>query len=86
MNSPCLREHCSKRKAETSHKQPSSGRAYIRKSANAAETTIKSKKYYTEVCQHAANYDQIVQMRAGHFDVPIESNKLLLTIYKMNSV
>lgn len=66
---PRFREHGAEGQRETGHQQPRSGRANIRERRHARQLRIQSEKDNAAVGQHAADDNEVVQMRRRHFDV-----------------
>lgn len=73
VNSPRLREHRAESETEPSHQQPSTRGADVGEGGDAAEAAVHSQENYAQVRQHAADDDQIIQVRTRHFDVPLIS-------------
>lgn len=47
----------------------------IWKSSNTTQSTVQTQENDAQICAHAAEYDEIVQMRTGHFDISVLNEK-----------
>ncbi len=70
MNPPRLGEHGAEGQGEAGHEDPRPRRADVRKRLDARQLRVKAEEDDARVGQDAPEDDQVVQVRAGHLDVP----------------
>lgn len=86
MYSPGFRKHRAERQREPGHEEPRSRCAYVRKHIDAGHLTVQTQKYDAGVRQHGTDDYQIVQMRAGHFNVPETPSRAHVSLFKIELV
>jgi hypothetical protein len=71
VNSPRFREHCTEGESESSHQEPSTSGADVRKGSNATQAAVKTQENDTQVSQNATDDDEVVQVGTRHFNVTL---------------
>lgn len=78
VHSPGLGEHGSEGEGEAGHQEPGTRCADVRERLLAGKPRVQAQEYNTAVRQHAAHYDQVVEVRAGHLYISVEVHKRCL--------
>ena len=70
VDAPRFGEHGTKGQREAGHQSPDAGRTNHRQRRFAGQSRVQAEQNDARVRQKAADDDHVVQVRAGHFDVP----------------
>lgn len=71
MDSPRLAEHGAEGQREAGHQGPGPGRADVREGVDAGQAGVEAEEDDAGVGQHAADDDQVVELRTRHLDVAL---------------
>lgn len=70
MHPPSLAEHGAEREGEPAHQEPRSRRADVRERVDARQLRVEPEEDDAAVGEGAPDYDEVVQVRRRHLDVP----------------